>query len=86
MRKNSQLYIFLSALITRNLSTLEAEQVVRTTRIANIATTARKRFNLSLPCIPHPHTRVDGTRGTYGIYSPTPTDRKRIEEVLAKGA
>ena len=80
--KSTQLSRFLAALLVKNLSTHEAEKAARTTRIANTATKARRRFGLILPCILHPFTDVNGNAGTYGVYSPTPRDKELIRAAL----
>lgn len=84
MRKSSQLHKFLEELQLCNLSTLEAERIVGTTRISNIATTARQKLGLFLPCHLQKYIKKDGSAGVYGVYSPTVTDRHKIAEVLKK--
>ena len=80
--KSTQLSRFLAAVLVKNLSTLEAEKVARTTRIANTATKARQSLGLTLPCVPHPFTNEDGCKGWYGVYSPTPNDKDVIRAAL----
>lgn len=79
---STQLGKFLKALLAKNLSTLEAERIVKTTRIANVATKARQTLGLTLPCIPQPFTNKDGGKGWYGVYSPTPNDKDVIKAAL----
>lgn len=81
---STQLGKFLKALLVENLSTLEAERIVKTTRIANVATKARQSLGLTLPCVPHPFTNEDGGKGWYGVYSPTPNDKDVIKTALGE--
>lgn len=82
---NGQMQKFLKAVLSSNLSTLDAERIVGTTRIANIATAARKRLGLTLPCPLYRYVKNDGSRACYGIYTPTPSDRELIKKALASG-
>lgn len=84
MKKGTQLHKFLEAILERNLSTLEAEKIIGTTRVSNQGVEARKRFGLSIPCVLHPNIKPDGTKGTYGVYTPTERDREIIREILSK--
>ena len=80
--KSTQLSRFLAAILVKNLSTLEAERIVKTTRIANVATQARQKLGLVLHCIPHKFIDANGNAGTYGVYSPTPKDKELIKAAL----
>ncbi|GLR63750.1 hypothetical protein [Marinospirillum insulare] len=86
MKRPIQLNRFLALILQRNVSTKEAEQEVRTTRVANLATFARKKHGLTLPCVPKEFTDIDGCKYWYGVYSPTPNDKEIIREVLRKSS
>lgn len=81
-KRLSQLERFLLLMQQGSASTLNAERHVGTTRVANLATTARKRFGLELPCRIVSNLKPDGSNGTYGIYEPTEADKKRIQEIV----
>lgn len=84
MKRPIQLNRFLALILQRNVSTKEAEQEVRTTRVANLATFARKKHGLTLPCVQQTFTDIDGCKGWYGVYSPTPNDKEIIRKVLGE--
>lgn len=84
MKRTTQLNRFLALVLQRSVSTKEAEQEVRTTRVANLATFARKKHGLTLPCVPKEFTDIDGCKGWYGVYSPTPNDKEIIRKVLGE--
>lgn len=85
MKKKTQLTVFLEALSLRPMSTLEMVSVVGTSRPPNLATEARKRYQLDLPCNTVPYIKADGSKGTYGIYSLTPQDREKVLNLLGGG-
>ena len=81
--KKTQLTLFLEAVLSRPMSTLELVSVVGTSRPPNLATDARKRYQLDLPCSIVPYVKADGSKGTYGIYSLTPRDRAKVLKLLS---
>lgn len=81
-KPKTQLHKFLAGLLQRNLSTLEAERIVSTTRIANIATKARKELGLTLPCVMRQRVRADGTTSHYHVYMLTAGDREAATKWL----
>lgn len=83
--KKTQLAVFLEALLSRPMSTNEVMRKVRTTRPPNLATAARDRYRLDLPCTIVSYVDADGLQGTYGIYSLTPRDKEKVLKALSEG-
>lgn len=83
--KKTQLTVFLEALLSRPMSTLELMSVVGTSRPPNLATGARKQYQLDLPCSIVPYVKADGSKGTYGIYSLTTRDKEKVLKALGEG-
>lgn len=83
--KKTQLAAFLSALLSQPMSTNEVMRKVRTTRPPNLATAARDRYHLDLPCKIVSYVNADGMQGTYGVYSLTPRDREKVLNLLGEG-
>lgn len=79
--KHGQLQRFLIALLDRDLSTYEAQQAASCSRPANLASDARKRYGLDLPCPSTRYVKSDGTPASYGVYKLTKADRKRLSEI-----
>ena len=80
--KKTQLTRFLEAVLSRPMSTNEVMRKVRTTRPPNLATAARDRYHLDLPCTIVSYVDADGLQGTYGIYSLTPRDKEKVRKLL----
>lgn len=78
----SQRIAFLTLLLDRNLSTKEAEREVGTTRVANLATDARRLYGLTLPCYRRDYRDNQGRGRWYGVYTLTNEDRKIVVEIL----
>lgn len=83
--KKTKLTLFLEALLSRPMSTNEVMRKVRTTRPPNLATAARDRYQLDLPCNIVPYVKADGSKGTYGVYHLTPHDRAKVLKLLGEG-
>lgn len=83
MKKKTQQTVFLEALLSRPMSTNEVMRKVRTTRPPNLATAARDRYHLDLPCTIVSYVDADGLQGTYGVYSLTPEDREKVLKLLS---
>ena len=83
--KKTKLVVFLEALLSQPKSTNALMDVVGTTRPPNLATEARHRYDLDLPCSLVQHIKADGSKGTYGVYSLTPQDRKKVLKLLGEG-
>lgn len=86
IKKGTHLYKFLTELLRRNLSTIEAERHVRTTRIANVATHARQLLGITLPCVIHHRFNADGEYKTYGVYRLSTQDRDLVYKALNRGS
>lgn len=80
INKHDQLHRFLLALLKRDLSTYDAQQEAHCSRPSNLATQARKRYGLLLPCRDVRFTTVDGKPSNYGVYYLTKEDRKLLSE------
>ena len=85
MKEKTKLRAFLEALLSQPKSTNALMDVVGTTRPPNLATDARKRYRLDLPCNIVPYIKADGSKGTYGVYSLTPQDRAKVLKLLGEG-
>lgn len=82
MRNKTQLALFLNALLVRPLSTNEIMREVGTTRPPNLATEARKRYQLDLPCKIVSYIDNNGLKGTYGVYYFTLEDMEKVQKAL----
>lgn len=80
--KKTQLTLFLEALSLRPMSTLELVSVVGTSRPPNLATEARKRYQLDLPCKIVSYIDNNGLKGTYGVYYFTLEDMEKVQKAL----
>lgn len=80
--KKTQLTLFLEALSLRPMSTLELVSVVGTSRPPNLATEARKRYQLDLPCKIVSYIDNNGLKGTYGVYCFTLEDMEKVQKAL----
>ena len=80
--KKTQLTLFLEALLSRPMSTNEVMRKARTTRPPNLATAARDRYHLDLPCTIVSGVNADGLQVTYGVYSLTPRDKEKVRKLL----
>lgn len=70
------------ALLKRPHSTRELIDAIPTNNVSEYVTTLRNRYRLDIPCEDVPYTTIDSRPSTYGLYSLTSSDRKKLAQPL----
>lgn len=83
--ENPREHRLLVALTARDLSRESVDRVAGCSNGPALVMRCRERYGLELPCTMMAGVDRDGHDVRFGFYQPTPTDRRRMRQLLALG-